>query len=117
MEPVWQLLNCKTNTSNWNAHHKGSLKSAAAGRQYPQVRVCKYGWSLHNKCLFCLQDIVDDDAGRERGTCGKGVRETVEATDDQIARAPVGDYTHRIWTCPDMMSLEHRWRVSKTSEW
>ena len=31
---------------------------------------------------------------------GKGVRETEEATEDQIARAPVGDYTHRIWTCP-----------------
>ena len=119
MEPTWQLLNCKTNTSYWNAQHKGSLKSAAAGRQYPQVRVCKYGWSLHSKCLFCLQDIVDDDAGKESGTCGKGVRETVKATDDQIARAPVGDYMHRIWTCPRLeiprkqMTSEQDLRVVK----
>ena len=34
------------------------------------------------------------------GRVKKGARETVEATDAQIARAPVGDYTHRIWTCP-----------------
>jgi hypothetical protein len=61
MEPLWQLLNSKVCNDDWNADLRGCLKSAIAGRQYPQTRVMAAGWAEHNRCIFCLSAAVDAD--------------------------------------------------------
>ena len=58
MEPVWQLLNTKMKSEEWNDRHKAGLRSAAAGRQHTQFRVKLCGWSDHDRCLACLSEIV-----------------------------------------------------------
>ena len=45
MEPIWQLLNTKSNDKDWTETHNGCLRSAMANRQYPQTRVMMCGWS------------------------------------------------------------------------
>ena len=126
MEPIWSLLNSKSKAAEWTAQHRGSLGSAVAGRQYPQTRVMRNGWAAHNKCIFCLHDIVEKEKGK---CCGgkapsnagqtfaltapsnagqtfaltavtRGVRDPVIATAEQIAKAPVGSLVHRNWSCP-----------------
>ena len=37
------------------------LSSTLAGRQWAQVRVVAAGWASHNKCLACLQSIVEKE--------------------------------------------------------
>ena len=61
MEPLWQLINSKVNNEQWNPDFRGCLKSAFAGRQYPQTRVMAAGWSDHNRCVSCLSTIVDSE--------------------------------------------------------
>ena len=39
MEPITKLLKSRTNNEDWNPALRGSLRSAIAGRQYPQSRV------------------------------------------------------------------------------
>ena len=43
MEPITKLLRSKENNEEWNPALRGSLKSAIAGRQYPQARVFAAG--------------------------------------------------------------------------
>jgi hypothetical protein len=111
MEPIWSLLNSKSKAAEWTAQHRGSLGSAVAGRQYPQTRVMRNGWAAHNKCIFCLHDIVEKEKGE---CCGgeavtRGSRDPVIATAEQIAKAPVGSLVHRNWSCPkhDGLRKEH----------
>ena len=59
MEPVAKLLKSKENDENWNPALRGILKSAIAGRQYPQARAYAAGWATHNKCLFCLHSLTE----------------------------------------------------------
>ena len=99
IEPIQQLLSTKKKDANWLPVHKGALRSAWAGRQFPQVRVMKCGWSLHNKCIFCLHDIVEKEAGQSGEAEKRGVRDPVVATEAQIAEAPTGDLLHRAWSC------------------
>ena len=61
MEPFWQLINSKVNNEQWNPDFRGCLKSAFAGRQYPQTRVMAAGWSDHNRRASCLSTIVDSE--------------------------------------------------------
>ena len=97
MEPLWQLLNAKTTSEDWNERHKAGLRSAAAGRQFTQSRVKLCGWSNHDRCLVCLNELVEKESPYV-GTKKRTVRDPVEATDEQLERAPVGDLSHRIWT-------------------
>ena len=53
--PIWTVLNCKTNTDNWNGLHKGALRSAIACRQWTQLRCADAGFGTHDKCLLCLE--------------------------------------------------------------
>ena len=62
MEPVYGLLKSNRNDAGWNPVLRGCLRSVVAGRQYPQVRVKAAGWAKHDKCLFCLHDIVKSEA-------------------------------------------------------
>ena len=97
MEPVWQLLNAKINDDDWNAKHKAGLRSAAAGRQFTQARVMLCGWADHDRCLVCLNNLVEKDSpyvGEKKRT----IRDPVVATSDQLLRAPIGDIAHRLWT-------------------
>ena len=59
MEPITKLLKSKDNNETWNPALRGSLKSAMAGRQYPQARAYAAGWTSHNRCLFCLHKLVE----------------------------------------------------------
>ena len=79
MQPMYPLLNSRQNSSQWNPVLRGCLKSATAGRQYPQVRVKAAGWAEHDRCLFCLHDIVVKEATEQQrfqplpsGKCGCG---------------------------------------------
>ena len=100
MEPLWQLLNSKTNSEQWNPDFRGCLRSAFAGRQYPQTRVMAAGWADHNKCISCLSAIVDSEtANLSEGEKEKRtMRHPVVASPEQILKAPVGNLNHRIWT-------------------
>ena len=62
MEPITKLLKSKANNEEWNPALRGSLRSAIAGRQYPQARIYAAGWADHSKCLFCLLNLQ----GREQ---------------------------------------------------
>jgi hypothetical protein len=66
MEPITKLLKSKENSVNWNPALRGSLRSAIAGRQYPQARVFAAGWATHSKCLFCLHTLARLGAKTER---------------------------------------------------
>ena len=58
MEPITKLLKSKADNEDWNPALRGALRSAIAGRQYPQARVCAAGWAEHNKCLPCLHKLA-----------------------------------------------------------
>ena len=123
MEPITKLLKSTENTETWNPALRGSLKSAIAGRQYPQSRVYAAGWAAHNKCIFCLHHLVGLGASTTRRTRIRGktkpdehkkldkTRYKVEATDEQIKEAPIGNLGHRIWRCTaeHMTRLRERW--------
>ena len=72
MGPICKLLKSKQNDEEWNPACRGALKSALAGRQYPQARVFAAGWSEHNRCILCLYDIVQADAAKN-GTIPRSV--------------------------------------------
>ena len=77
------------------------------------------GWALHDKCLLCLHNIVQADKTAsgaaaafevvDHATVGTATeptdknevmqRKPVEATEEQISRAPVGNLYHRGWGC------------------
>ena len=105
MEPVWQLLNTKVKSEEWNDKHKVGLRSAAAGRQYTQSRVKLCGWSDHDRCLACLSEIVEKECPNTE-TKKRSVRDPVVATEEQLARAPVGDLAHRIWSGMGVVSTK-----------
>ena len=112
MEPINKLLTSKVNNEDWKPSSRGSLRSAIAGRQYPQARVYAAGWADHSKCLFCLHKIagagsttmrrtrIQGKTSQEEVTRRSKARHTVEATAEQIAQAPFGNLVHRIWKCP-----------------
>ena len=97
MEPLWQLLNTKTKDAGWNEQHKAGLKSAAAGRQFTQARVKLCGWAKHDRCTACLNHIVEQETPHN-GSRKRTVRDTVAATEAQLAKAPVGNLNHRLWS-------------------
>ena len=137
MEPITKLLKSKANNEDWNPALRGSLRSAIAGRQYPQARVFAAGWSVHNKCLLCLHQLAMAGSTSSRRTRIKGktkpphhvisdevlvhgespaqrqdrVRHKVEATAEQVAAAPVGNLGHRLWRCQSewMTTLRKKW--------
>ena len=43
MEPITKLLKSRANSEDWNPALRGALRSAIAGRQYPQARVFAAG--------------------------------------------------------------------------
>ena len=61
MEPVSDLLNTKAKDDEWNEKHKVGLRSAAAGRQFAQSRVKLCGWSDHDRCSVCLNELVEKE--------------------------------------------------------
>ena len=63
MEPIWKLLQAKARSEDWTGQHQGSLRSAIAGRQFPQARMKAVGWAEHDRCLVCLNGIVEKEAG------------------------------------------------------
>lgn len=53
MRPIWKLLNSRERSLSWNPELRGALRSAIAGRQWPQVRCFRVGNTTHSKCLAC----------------------------------------------------------------
>ena len=107
-EAIWSLLRSKANDEQWGPKFKGALSSVVAARQFTQSRVFAAGWSDHNRCLACLQRIVMSEESesertlrteREKVACKSGIFK-VQATELQIAKAPVGNEFHRTWKCP-----------------
>ena len=112
MEPIWKLLRSRQNDDEWNPVLRGSLRSALANRQYPQCRVKAAGWSVHDKCLFCLNSNIEDSlsCGAMRDRCKEIAKEgkakssrrdlAGEATGEILAATPKGTLGHRIYECP-----------------
>ena len=80
MEPITKLLKSKANNEEWNLELRGSLRSAIAGRQYPQARVFAAGWAERNKCLFCLRKVSGAGAVTARKTRIQGKKKQEEVT-------------------------------------
>ena len=59
IEAIRTLMRSKLNNAEWGTKLKGALMSAYAGRQFTQTRVMAAGWATHNRCLSCLQHIVE----------------------------------------------------------
>ena len=114
MEPIHSLLKSRRNDTEWNPVLRGCLRSVLAKRQYPQVRVKAAGWADHDRCLFCLHDIVKAEATAEQqylplvsGECGcegcgearanSGGRRVGRggARDEEGVRAAAGSPPHR----------------------
>ena len=106
MEPIWQLLNTKRHNDTWNGAHKGCLRSAIAGRQFPQVRCKQCGWAVHDRCTLCLNDVVEAESPkRSTERKEKTGRDLIDATQEQIDKAPRGDIIHRNWNCQHLEPL------------
>ena len=69
MEPVWKILQPRARNADWTPQHQGGLRSAIVGRQYPQVRMRAVGWAEHDRCLVCLNGIVEREAGPTAVRC------------------------------------------------
>ena len=103
IQPIFSLLKSRQNDLEWNP----ALRGGQAGRQWPQSRVYTAGWSEHNKCLACLQALVEErETSCQRQARiellegrGSGAPVQVLATAAQIEAAPIGDLFHRSWTC------------------
>ena len=89
MEPITKLLKSKANSEDWNPALRGSLRSAIAGRQYPQARVFAAGWATQSKCLFCLDKLASLGANTTRRTRIHGKTKQEEATRQDKARHKV----------------------------
>jgi len=50
--PIYHLLNRKS-SSSWTYKHKGALRSAFIGRQWPQVRLKQAGLAVCGACQLC----------------------------------------------------------------
>ncbi len=67
---------------------KGGYKSALARRQFTQQRVKYCRWSEHDKCLVCLNRIIEQTSPHGPSV-KRTVRDQVIADDAQFAMAPV----------------------------
>ena len=107
MQPIWSLLNSRKDDLEWNSTLRSGLGSVLAGRQFPQSRCFAAGWTSHNKCIACLQTIVEEEETDWQRQSrieileqeGKEAKLTVTATQRQIEKAPVGNLHHRAWMC------------------
>ena len=56
MQTHWALLNGRDDPQHrWGPQSKGALRSALAGRQWPQLRCWNSQFGAHSKCLFCVR--------------------------------------------------------------
>ena len=86
------------------------------------------GWAEHDRCLICLNGLVEKEAPRTaenlqvvvttpsctetavRGESTKrSIRDVVRATPEQIERAPRGNIVHRLWngSCLGQLRCTH----------
>ena len=114
MEPIWQLLRSKVKSEDWTEAHRVCLRPVMVYRQYPQTRVMMCGWSSHNRCLCCLNSIVQAESPLNGAVVSpeaaaaskpKTVKDVVTATHEQILKAPKGDLIHRNWKCEHTEAL------------
>ncbi len=89
-DPVLALLRPAPDKPHWTAEHRGALRSAVLGRQWPQTRCFAAGFSQHNRCCLCLEAAIAEH--RVAGI------EDLDA--DVLAAVPVGSLLHRVAHCP-----------------
>ena len=79
IQPIFKLLNGR-DMAEWDARHKGALRSAFTNRQWPQARLCQAGMATTANCRLCVA----------AGLC------------DALDPSPIyrGTLAHRILTCP-----------------
>ena len=118
MEPIWRILQPRARNADWTSQHQGGLRSAIAGRQFPQARMRAAGWAEHDPCLMCLNGIVGKEDGSTGISCSsvepglspakKSIKEEVDATTEQRDKAPKGDLVHRLWRGQCLKELRER---------
>ena len=104
MEPLWALLKSARNDDGWNPAFRGALRSAIAGRQWPQTRGFSAGWLTHNRCLLCV------NRGMRLLFPSAPLAEVaaMEPAPEVLDDAPVGNLHHRIWACPALHQARER---------
>ena len=104
--PLWKALNGPAGKDvNWTAATRAALRSALAGRQWPQLRCWNADFAEHDRCMLCVHD-----NWVARTTCGTGSActptdtpaTTEEYTHDDILAAPIGSIAHRVCDCPSL---------------
>ncbi len=66
------------------------MRSAIAGRQFPQSRCYTAGFADHDKCLVCVYALMEKE----------GLDPEIQTpTDAILQRCQVGKLHHRSWTC------------------
>jgi hypothetical protein len=131
MDPLWKLLRSNERSEDWNPSLRGALRSAIAGRQWPQARCFRAGFAVHPKCLFCVYGACTDSssatmavrAARPASRSGTWPSSPLNAlandvpavsaalpppTQQQLDQAPVGTCNHRVWHCPRLAVQRRR---------
>ena len=55
--PLWKALNGPAGKDvDWTAATRASLRSALAGRQWPQLRCWNAGFAEQDRCMLCVHD-------------------------------------------------------------
>ena len=67
MRPIWSALNGAAGKDlDWTNKARASLRSALAGRQWPQLRCWQADFAEHDRCLLCVhEDFVSNFGLRE----------------------------------------------------
>ena len=117
MQPIWNVLTTAAGKDvEWTAKEKASLRSALAGRQWPQLRCWQAEFAEHDRCMLCVHEdfranmdyVSLDNVSDPSRTCPTAMTHGAY-TYNNIISAPVGSIQHRICECPSLQ--QHRERL------
>ena len=114
MQPVWNALNGAAGRDvEWSNKEKASLRSALAGRQWPQLRCWQADFAEHDRCLLRVHEDFTANVDCVNSGYGDMVDDegqfTAAYTHDNIMSAPIGSIQHRVCDCPAIK--QHRDRL------
>ena len=90
----------------------GGLKSVVAGRQFPQQRCHKAGWTKHGKCMFCVASKVLGTKVKTKMPNMKQKRNATAAGEDKGEQAPIDGSTSNT-TPPDVHTQTDKATLAK----
>ena len=93
--PIWNVLNGRRHPPDWGPPQRAALISSISGRQWPQARCWRAGFTTHDHCMLCssTDDTVDHDGDTPPTPSGMGHRGTLQ---------------HRMCDCPILQDLRQQ---------